>query len=410
MNGLLESLSLTAAGDARDEGGALSSVLKRIPWFSTFSEDDLQGVEAIGRRQSLDEGDYLFREGEPGDSACLILTGSVAVLRKDADNNEILLANLGPGEVIGELAIIDGAARSADVRAREATELFVIPRPDFLTLAAKSPRMLKDLLCGLSHKLRQANDQYYDATIRQNMLRVEQEIDRLRSMGEMVAGLAHEINTPLGIVNHAASLISELLDSVEPDAKDDIRAATRLIRDNLARANRLVGAFKNLSVNQVSDVRTTTSLRGLVDECLSTYSLKARASGLRINVVDRLSAADGQWEGYPGHFSQIMLNLLTNADRYAYTDGAGGEVSITLESDPKFYFVTVQDFGNGVVAEDLPRVFDPFFTTGRQTGGTGLGLSIVRNLVTSSLQGEIHLESVAGSGTKIKLKFPRVCA
>lgn len=394
----------------RDAGGALSVALRQIPWFTNFSQSDLEDVEAIGRRRTLRENDYLFREGETGDSACLILSGFVAVLRRIAEGEEILLAELGPGEVIGELAIIDGGARSADVRALGTTELFVIPRADFLVLAAKSPCMLKDLLAGLSHKLRQANDQYYDATIRQNLLRMEQEVDRLRSMGEMVAGLAHEINTPLGIVNHAASLIPELLNSPDPDAKDDIRAATKLIQDNLARANRLVSAFKTLSANQVSDARMSTPLRGVVDETLATYALKARASGLRIEVVDRLSAESGEWEGYPGHLSQILLNLLTNAERYAYPAGAGGDVRITLESDAASYFLTFEDFGKGIPAEHLSRVFDPFFTTGRPLGGTGLGLSIVRNLVTASLHGEIHLESIEGRGTKIRLEFPRICA
>lgn len=394
----------------RRENLSLSAGLKHIPWFANFSNEEIRSIEGIGRTCSVKEGEYLFHEGDPGDSACLIVSGSVDVLRSGADGAEILLASLGPGEVIGELAIIDGGARSAAVRAREATELFVVLRRDFLSLAAKSPRMLADLLISLSRKLRQANDQYYDATVRQNMLRVEQEIDRLRSMGEMVAGLAHEINTPLGIVNHASSLISERLNSKDPDAKDDIRVAAKLIRDGMAKANKLVTAFKNLSVNQVSDDKSTVNLRALVDECLSTYSLKARASGLRINVVDQLSESDGLWEGYPGHFSQIMLNLLTNADRYAYPGDESGEVRIVLASAPTAYLVTVQDFGRGIPAEDLPRVFDPFFTTGRHSGGVGLGLSIVRNLVTSSLHGDMQLESSLGSGTTIKLIIPRVCS
>jgi signal transduction histidine kinase len=84
-------------------------------------------------------------------------------------------------------------------------------------------------------------------------------------------------------------------------------------------------------------------------------------------------------------------------------------VRIVLGSDPGGYLVTVQDFGRGIGAEDLPRVFDPFFTTGRSSGGTGLGMAIVRNLVTSSLQGDIKLESTPGKGTAVKLKVPRVC-
>ena len=149
----------------------------------------------------------------------LILSGSVDVVQVDPEGTEIGLASLGRGDFFGELAIIDGGVRSAGVRARETTKLFLIPRREFLSLVAKSPRMLADLLIGLSGKVRQTSAHYYEAAIQHEKLRVEQEINRLRSMGEMIAGLAHEINTPLGILNHASSIIAERLDSDEPDAR-----------------------------------------------------------------------------------------------------------------------------------------------------------------------------------------------
>jgi signal transduction histidine kinase len=384
-------------------------VLKQIPWFSNFSSAELESIERIGRICFTAQDEYLLREGDPGDSLYLILSGVVEVVRLDADGTEICLATLSTGQSIGELAIIDGGPRSASVRAKEPTELFAIPRRDFLSLLAKSQHMLGALLIELSGKVRNVDAQYYEAAIQQNKLRTEQEINRLRSMGEMIAGLAHEINTPLGIVNHAASIIEQRINSEAADAKDDIREASKLIQDGVRRADKLVKTFKNLSSSQVSDSKATVNIRALIDECITLYGLKARASHLKISVVDQLAQGDGQWEGYQGHFSQIMLNLLTNADRYAYPEGNGGEVQIVLESDPSVYFVTVRDFGRGIRAEDLPRIFDPFFTTGRSSGGTGLGMAIVRNLVTSSLQGDIKLESALGKGTSVKLEIPRIC-
>jgi len=386
----------------------LQAVLKQIPWFSDFSSAELESIERIGRICFAAQDEYLFREGDPGDSLYLILSGVVEVVRLDADGTEICFATLSTGQFIGELAILDGGPRSASVHAKEPTELFAILRRDFLSLLAKSPNMLAALLLGLSGKIRNAGSQYYEAAIQQNKLRIEQEINRLRSMGEMIAGLAHEINTPLGIVNHAASIIAQRINSEAADAKDDIREASKLIQDGVRRADKLVKTFKNLSASQVSDSKTTVSIRALIDECITLYALKARTSHLKISVVDQLAQGDGQWEGYRGHFSQIMLNLLTNADRYAYPEGHGGEVRIVLGSDPGAYLVTVQDFGRGIAAEDLPRIFDPFFTTGRSSGGTGLGMAIVRNLVVSSLQGDIKLESAPGKGTAVKLKIPRI--
>jgi signal transduction histidine kinase len=390
-------------------GPTLQEVLKQIPWFSDFSSAELESIERIGRICFAAQDEFLFHEGDPGDSLYLILSGLVEVVRLDAAGTEICFATLSTGQFIGELAIIDGGPRSASVRAKEPTELFAVLRSDFLSLLAKSPNMLAALLIGLSGKVRNVDAQYYESTIQQNKLRMEQEIRRLKSMGEMIAGLAHEINTPLGIVNHAASIIAQRINSEAPDAKDDIREASRLIQDGVHRADKLVKTFKNLSTSQVSDSKSTVSIRALIDECVTLYALKARASNLKISVVDRLAQGDGQWQGYQGHFSQIILNLLTNADRYAYPESNGGEVRITVGSNPDAYFVTVQDFGRGIAAEDLPRVFDPFFTTGRSTGGTGLGMAIVRNLVVSSLQGDIKLESAPGKGTAVELKIPRIC-
>jgi signal transduction histidine kinase len=117
------------------------------------------------------------------------------------------------------------------------------------------------------------------------------------------------------------------------------------------------------------------------------------------------------WTGYRGYLSQVLMNLFTNVDRYAYPERTGGRVDITLEADddaakPSFIIV-VTDHGEGMQPEQLARIFEPFYTTGRIRGGTGLGMAIVYNIVTSALQGSIDVESSPGNGTTIRMEFPQ---
>jgi signal transduction histidine kinase len=116
--------------------------------------------------------------------------------------------------------------------------------------------------------------------------------------------------------------------------------------------------------------------------------------------------------GVPANLTQVVLNLVTNADRYAYPKGRGGKIEVTVSAVevkrgvPGFE-VVVRDFGEGIAKENLPQIFDPFFTTARGAGGTGLGLAIVKNIVTASLGGTVRVESAPGTGTSFFIRVPR---
>ncbi|MBK7120451.1 MAG: ATP-binding protein [Comamonadaceae bacterium] len=107
----------------------------------------------------------------------------------------------------------------------------------------------------------------------------------------------------------------------------------------------------------------------------------------------------------------MLLNLLSNAQRYAYPIGAGGRVEVELSADPPGttdgYRITVRDFGQGIPPENLPRIFEPFFTTGRGQGGSGLGMSIVHTIVTAHMKGAIAITSTLGEGTTVVMHLPR---
>lgn len=256
----------------------------------------------------------------------------------------------------------------------------------------------------------------------ERLVRDESELARHRSVAQMVAGVAHEINTPLGVINTAADLIRKRLDApqlaalaADPEGQyllEDLRDAANLIGRNAARAAKLVQDFKKVSVNQITDVRESIVLAELLNETVHLFRVSERSSPMTVEIDNALGAVS--WTGYAGSLSQVLLNLLSNAQRYAYPNAGAGRVEVLLDADPEApqtrYRIRVRDHGQGIAPEHLPRIFEPFYTTGRGKGGSGLGLAIVYTIVTVHLQGSIRVDSTPGVGTCFTLSLPQQVA
>ncbi|WP_377810767.1 ATP-binding protein [Azospirillum sp. A29] len=246
--------------------------------------------------------------------------------------------------------------------------------------------------------------------------------EKMASLGQLVAGVAHEVNTPIGITITGASqlqaLIGELSDRHTANAlkKSDFQRflsdgmeMASLILSNSTRAANLVQSFKLVAVDQSSDERRPFLLRDYIDELLRSLhpTYKARTA----LTIDVACPADLELDGYPGALSQILTNLIMNALVHALDPEQPGRIAIAARLlGPDMVELSVGDDGNGIAPDVLPKIFDPFFTTRRGAGGSGLGLHIVYNLVTGRLHGAIGVESHPGEGTRFTLRFPRVTA
>jgi signal transduction histidine kinase len=244
--------------------------------------------------------------------------------------------------------------------------------------------------------------------------------ERMAEIGQMVAGVAHEINTPAGCALTFASSIEETLNDLraksggriagidEDTASDICEAAAGIVR-NLTRVSRIVASFKAVVVDQASEQRRRFELAAYLDDVGTALAPEWRKKGQRRLVV---SAPPGLvLDSYPGAIAQIFTNLVTNGLAHAFADFEPGIGTMTISvqhlvAKPGWIEIVYSDDGAGADAKTLAHIFEPFFTTRRASGGTGLGLSIVHSLVTDVLGGDIGAESAEGAGFRISIKIP----
>lgn len=245
--------------------------------------------------------------------------------------------------------------------------------------------------------------------------------EKLASLGQLVAGVAHEINSPLGIALTTSTLIGEESKRFAEAAASGklqrsalerfvarMEEGTRLLFANLTRAADLVHSFKQVAADQASGERRQFEMDDWLQDLLTSLSPVLRKTK---HEVDFECPPDIHVDTYPGALGQVITNLLTNAVVHAYREGEVGHLSIRV-SEPRTDTVRIvfSDDGKGIPPENIGKVFDPFFTTGRSAGSTGLGLHIVYNLVTSRLQGHINLYSRVGRGTRFTIDIPKIVA
>lgn len=244
--------------------------------------------------------------------------------------------------------------------------------------------------------------------------------EKMAALGSLVAGISHELNTPLGTSVMATSTLNDRarafaaklggrLTQTELNAfVQDVRTGTDLLMTGLSRASDLIDAFRQLAVDPSSAQRSRFDLRAL---CSQVARLPASREGQGTYRVD-IDVPDGlEMDSFPDCLGRVITHLMENAMLHAFAARNAGCIRIAAATPVDDVVVlSFSDDGCGIPAENLARIFDPFFTTRLGQGGSGLGLHICYNLVKSVLGGEITMHSVVGEGTVCALRLPRVAA
>jgi signal transduction histidine kinase len=244
--------------------------------------------------------------------------------------------------------------------------------------------------------------------------------EKMASLGNMVSGIAHEINTPVGIGVTAASFLSmKTKEFAEIYSNGDIhrsdlesylenaKESSNIILSNLERASDLIQSFKRVAVNQTLNDIHDFNVRSYLNDILNTIHPRLKKTTHRVEID---CPEDLVINSSPGAFSQILTNLIINSLIHAFDEGESGliRIQIHFREAEKLLEILYTDNGKGIPQENMKLIFTPFFTTKRGQGGTGLGLNIVFGVVTQQLKGSIQCESVPGTGVKFIIKIPLI--
>lgn len=315
-------------------------------------------------------------------------TKDYALRAPAAGNDEVGQLINGFNEMLGQIAIRDQALQET--------------RDELQQQVVETRKVNSDLEQALT-RLKEAQQQLV-------------ETEKMASLGSLVGGVAHEINTPVGVSVTAASTLKDstthlaesyaagkLTQSGLHKYVDTAQQSSSIILNNLNRAAELIQSFKQVAVDQSNAERRRFEVREYINEILLSLRPKLKKTEHKVEVECDENLV---LNSFPGAFSQILTNLIMNSLIHAYDEGEYGTLRIRVDQENGRTRICYADDGKGIPVESQKRVFEPFFTTRRGTGGSGLGLHIVYNLTTQQLGGTIRVESEPGNGTRFIITLP----
>ena len=361
----------------------------------------------------------------------LTLTGQTLRVWKNPENRKQFIAQLQAASYAHMEAWMcqkDGTEFLADLSARlidMGGASYVIWVVENITEYRRIEHEVRELNVELEDRVQKRTDQLSKAnaelsTSIEHLQLAQNELvrsEKLASLGAMVAGVAHELNTPIGNCVMAISTLRTSLKCFRSDIEkglkrsvldrflDSVDTGSVITERNLERAADLVTSFKQVAVDQTSSQRRSFKLDEVVREIALTLgpTLRNGVAELDIDVPSSIAM-----ESYPGPLGQIITNLISNATVHAFPDREHGTISIHAETDNGLLRLCISDDGVGIPPDLLPRIFDPFVTSKMGRGGTGLGLHIAHNIAAQILGGNVFVSSSDAGGTTFELNIPLV--
>jgi two-component system NtrC family sensor kinase len=240
--------------------------------------------------------------------------------------------------------------------------------------------------------------------------------EKMASLGSLVAGVSHELNTPIGIALTASTSLLSMTRDLRTQLNnntlkksslnnyfDQACSATELVESNINRATELITSFKQVAVDQTSERRRRFNLKSSIEDVIKTLTPKIKNT----THVVTIEIQEGiEMHSYPGPLGQVLTNFITNTLIHGFEDMEDGMMKIIGYRDHDNIVLEYSDNGCGIEAKNLPKIFDPFYTSKLGKGGSGLGLNVVYNLCTGILGGEVEVVSAAGDGITFTLTLP----
>jgi signal transduction histidine kinase len=354
--------------------------------FSLLSPEELNKLKRIACEQTFKAGQEIFKEGDPGDGIYLVREGLVEISFIGGEAGQYALTEAGPGDLLGEMAVIEHQPRSASAVARKGTVLYFMPRAKILELVEQTPALAMALLREISRRLRSFNRQY---------LREVLQAERLSVVGRFARSIVHDLKNPLNIIGLTAEMAA-----VEQNAPGSNKKALITIRQQVDRINDLVSEILDFTQGTSPDlVLPPIDYAGFIQDILEEIRPEAGLKGSAIELENQPPAISLPLN--PKRLRRVFFNLVHNA-----TDAMprGGKIFLRFRSTPEALITEMEDTGPGIAPEIADQLFEVFVTYGK-ANGTGLGLSICKKIVEDH-HGWIAARKEPGRGAIFEFGLP----
>ena len=360
--------------------------LESIALFRDLNPEELQALRLIAQERQFATGSEIFREGTPGDGVYFVKAGRVEISGFVSSHVHRVFSQLGPGEIFGEMAVIEHRPRSANATALSATEIYFIPRDEMLSLIKRSPVLAFGLLQQISHRLREFNQLH---------LREMVQAESLSVIGRFAQSIVHDLKNPLSIIG----LSAEMFDM--PNISSEIRAKTQFrIRRQVERINDMVSDILIFTEAKRMDAGLKPAdYRAFVLELIADLRAEAELKSAQIEMQNPPPAVLLPFD--PRRLNRVFHNLIHNATDVMLN---GGKIFLRFQVTETEIITEIEDTGPGIASEIGDKLFQAFVTFGK-THGTGLGLSICKKIVEDH-QGRIWVRSEPDRGAIFCFALP----
>lgn len=354
--------------------------------FRFLKPDELRALRTIVLEREYAPGQEIFSEGDPGDGMYIVKEGLVEISGMLTQNTRRVFAQIPPGGMFGEMAVIEHRPRSASATASGKTIVYFIPRGEMLSLIERSPGLSLSLLQQISHRLRDFNRLFMSEIVQAEQLAV---------VGRFARGIVHDLKNPLNIIGLTAEV------AAMPNAPAEMRTqATVRIRKQVERISELVSEILYFTQgNQDAVVLVPMNYAEFVAHMVEELRPDAELKAARIEFANPPPPVKVLLD--PKRLRRVFVNLVHNA-----TDvmADGGKIILRFEHDDTGVITEIEDTGPGIAPEILDRLFQAFATHGK-THGTGLGLSICKKIVEDH-HGRIWARNEPGRGAVFAFALP----
>ena len=354
--------------------------------FAALSPEELAELKRVSRESTFTAGMEIFKEGDAGDALYVVASGRVQISAVIGQGERQVLSRVPPGEVFGEMAIIDNQPRSATALAEEQTTLHVVPRDAMLHLLTSSPQFSFSMMREITNRLREFNRQY----IRQVL-----QAERMAVIGRFASSIVHDLKNPLTIIGIASDMACE--PGATPEAR---RLAQTRIRKQVERISHMVSdilEFTRGGSQQplLAMIEYAEFVRPVIDDIAREIATK----GVTVECVTPVPLVKVPLN--PSRLNRVFYNLMHNAvDEMP----EGGKIKLHFRTTPTELTTEIEDTGGGVAPQILGKLFEAFETFGKPRG-TGLGLSICKKIVEEH-GGRIYARNVPNGGAIFGFVLP----